>query len=162
MIAFVGIDAVLLRGSLAHGCNTKGQGKAWAISTELRQCRSIHVQGFGCIVWALRCRSQASMWHTTTWSNKKHFTIQGVPMTLHSQGVCPVDGGSLQGPRVYRFYKSSSCAILPWLSISQNISLLLFERVLRKMPLFLNQERYWKAREIRASLYLSSSKNPDL
>lgn len=35
LIAFVGINAILLRGNLIPGCNKKGQGKAWAISTEL-------------------------------------------------------------------------------------------------------------------------------
>lgn len=69
LIGFVGIDAVLLRGSLAHGCNTKGQGKTWAISTELWQCRSIR-------------RSQACMWHTTTQNNQKHCMIWGAPVTL--------------------------------------------------------------------------------
>lgn len=49
MIAFVGINAVLLRRSLAHGCNTKAQGKAWAISTELRQHRSIRIQAMGAL-----------------------------------------------------------------------------------------------------------------
>lgn len=82
LIAFVGINAVLLRGSLAHGCNTKGQAKAWAISAELWQHRSIHVQGCGRIVWALHCRSQTCRWPTTMQGNKKLFTIQGGPMTL--------------------------------------------------------------------------------
>lgn len=34
LIAFVGINAILFRGNIVPECNTKGQGKAWAINTE--------------------------------------------------------------------------------------------------------------------------------
>ena len=81
LIAFVGINAALLPASLAHGCNTKGQGKAWAVSVELRQHRSIRVQGCGCIVWST-LPIPGWQGHATTQGNKNRFIILGVPVTL--------------------------------------------------------------------------------
>lgn len=50
LIAFVGMNAILLRGNLVPRCNTKGEGKAWATSTELQQHKTIGVQDWRCIV----------------------------------------------------------------------------------------------------------------
>ena len=47
-IAFVAINPVL-RGSLPHGCNTKGQEKSWAVRTGPQRHRAICVQVAGAL-----------------------------------------------------------------------------------------------------------------